>query len=121
MKKHILGLAMFTAVVIFTGCATVISGVSQDITFESSPSGAAVYLDGERYGVTPFTATLKKNKFKSFRVELDGYHTISRQLDKEFDIITLLSIFWDFGTTDLLSGAVFKYGQNSYYIELQKK
>ena len=121
MKKHVLKLAMLTVVVIFTGCATVLSGVSQDITFESSPSGAAVYLDGERYGVTPFTATLKKNKFKSFRVELDGYHSVSRSLGKEVDLVALLSFFWDFGTTDVLSGAVMKYDSNSYFIELQKK
>lgn len=120
MKKYTLSLLMLS-VIIFTGCATVISGVSQDITFESSPSGATVYLDGERYGVTPFTATLKKNKFKSFRVELDGYHIISRSLGKEVDLIALLSVFWDFGTTDVLSGAVMKYDSNSYFIELQEK
>ena len=58
MKKYTLGLVMLSAIVIFTGCATVISGTSQEITFESSPSGATVYLDGERYGVTPFTLSL---------------------------------------------------------------
>lgn len=121
MKKYVLGLAMLTFIVIFTGCATVLSGVSQDITFESSPSGATVYLDGERYGVTPFTATLKKNKFKSFRVELDGYYTISRTLGKEIDLVALLSVFWDLGTTDVISGAVMKYDNNSYFIELQEK
>ena len=121
MKKYTLSLVMLSVIVIFTGCATVISGISQDITFESSPSGAAVFLDGERYGVTPFTATLKKNKFKSFRVELDGYNTISRSLGKEVDLVALLSVFWDFGTTDVLTGAVMKYDSNSYFIELQKK
>ena len=121
MKKIILSLSIISIFMIFTSCATVISGTQQNISFDSSPAGAAVYLDGDRIGITPFSTSLKKNKYKSFRVELDEYHTISRQLDKEFDIITLLSIFWDFGTTDLLSGAVFKYGQNSYYIELQKK
>jgi len=97
------------------------SGTTQSVNFESSPSGATIYLDGQRVGVTPFELTLKKNKYKSFRVELEGYHTISRQMDKEFDLITLLSIFWDLGTTDLATGAAFKYGQNSYFIELQKK
>jgi len=119
--KKIISLSILMAVMFLTGCATVISGTSQDITFESSPSGATVWLDGERYGVTPFTATLKKNKFKSFRVELDGYHTISRSLGKEVDLVALLSVFWDFGTTDVLSGAVMKYDSNSYFIELQEK
>ena len=119
--KKIIGLSAILSIMFLTGCATVISGTSQDITFESSPSGATVWLDGERYGVTPFTATLKKNKFKSFRVELDGYNTISRSLGKEVDLVALLSVFWDFGTTDVLSGAVMKYDSNSYFIELQEK
>ena len=121
MKKIIISFSIISALIICTGCATVISGTSQGITFESSPSGATVFLDGQRVGVTPFTLTLKKNKYKSFRVELEGYHTISRQMDKEFDLIALLSIFWDLGTTDLATGAAFKYGENSYFIELQKK
>jgi|TARA_B110000495_G_C23029315_1_gene612474 uncharacterized protein YceK len=121
MKKIIMSLSILSVLILFTGCATVISGTSQTITFDSSPSGAAIFLDGNRIGVTPFTTSLKKNKYSSFRIELEGYHTISRQLDKEFDIVTLLSIFWDLGTTDFISGAVYKYGQNSYFVELQKK
>ena len=121
MKKIIISLSILSALIIYTGCATVLSGTTQSINFESSPSGAAIFLDGDRVGVTPFRFTLKKNKYKSFRVELEGYHTISRQLDTEFDLVTLLSIFWDFGTTDLISGAAFKYAQNSYFVELQKK
>ena len=121
MKKIIINLSILSALIIYTGCATVISGTTQNINFDSSPSGAAVFLDGERVGTTPFTMTLKKNKYKSFRVQLEGYHTITRQLDKEYDIVALLSFFWDLSTTDLLTGAIYKYGQNSYFIELQKK
>jgi len=121
MKKIIISLSIFSAVIFFTSCATVISGTTQDINFESSPTGAAIFLDGERVGVTPLTLTLKKNKYKSLRIELDGYHTISRQMDKEYDLITLLSIFWDYSTTDLVSGAAFKYAKNAYFIELQEK
>ena len=121
MKKIIISLSILSMLLIYSGCATVISGTSQNIRFESSPRGASIYLDGDRVGTTPFSLTLKKNKYKSFRVELEGYHTVNRQLDKEFDIVALLSIFWDLGTTDLVTGAAFEYGQNSYFVELQKK
>ena len=121
MKKTIMSLSIFLLLMLFTGCATVISGTTQTINFESSPSGAAIFLDGERIGVTPLEMELKKNKYKSIRVELEGYHTVTRQLDKEYDLITLLSIFWDYSTTDLISGAAFKYAQNAYFIELQEK
>ena len=120
--KKIISLSIFSALlVICTGCATIISGTKQDISFETSPRGATVYLDGERVGVTPFSMTLKKNKYSSFRVEKEGYITVSRSLGKEVDLVALLSIFWDLGTTDLATGSAFKYGENSYFIELQKK
>ena len=64
MKKIIISLSILSALIIYTGCATVLSGTTQSINFESSPSGAAIFLDGERVGVTPFTSTLKKNKYK---------------------------------------------------------
>ena len=121
MKKIIISLSILSALIICTGCATVLSGTSQTITFDSSPSGASVFLDGQRIGATPFTTTLKKNKYSSFRIELEGYHIISRQLDKNVDLVALLNIFWDLGTTDFITGAVYKYSQNSYFVQLQKK
>ena len=116
-----MNLSILSALILLSSCATILSGTKQAITFESSPSGASVYLDGEQVGVTPFTENLKKNKYSSFRVELDGYETVSRSIGKDIDLVALLSVFWDLGTTDLATGSAWKYDKNSYYIELQKK
>ena len=122
MKKIIIRLSILsTLIIICSSCASIFSGTTQNINFESSPSGATIFLDGDRVGTTPLTLKLKKKKYSSLRIELEGYNTISRQLDKEFDLITLLSIFWDLGTTDLITGAAFKYANNSYFVELQQK
>ncbi|MCF7952071.1 MAG: PEGA domain-containing protein [Spirochaetaceae bacterium] len=120
-KTFILVLLSLLLLVLFSSCATVFKGTTQEITFETSPSGAKVYLDGDMVGTTPVTMPLKKNKYKSFRVELEGYQTIQRQMDKEYDLVALLNIFWDYSTTDMLTGAAFEYAKNAYYIELQKK
>ena len=121
MKKIIMNLLILSALLLLSSCATILSGTKQAITFESSPSGASVYLDGEQVGVTPFTENLKKNKYSSFRVELDGYETVSRSIGKDIDLVALLSVFWDLGTTDLATGSAWKYDKNSYYIELRKE
>ena len=122
MKKIIIRLSVFSVLMIFaSGCTTVLKGTSQTINFESSPSGATIFLDGERVGTTPLNLSLKKSKYKSLRVELEGYNSVSRQLDREYDLVTLLNIFWDLSTTDMLTGAAFEYSQNSYFVELQKK
>jgi hypothetical protein len=120
-RKNFLCILSIVIIFLLGSCATVFKGTTQEISFETSPSGAKVYLDGDMIGTTPLSMPLKKNKYKSFRVELEGYQTIQRQMDKEYDLVALLNIFWDLSTTDLLTGAAFEYAKNSYYIELQKQ
>jgi hypothetical protein len=117
MKK--IGLLILVSILLFASCATVIKGTSQNITFETSPKGAKVFLDGKLVGTTPFSMAVSKSKYKSFRVELEGYSTIQRDMAKSYDLVALLNIFWDWSTTDLLTGAAFEYAENAYFVELQ--
>jgi len=103
-----------------TGCATLISGTNQTLTFNSEPSGAEVYLDGALIGMTPVSLSVKKNKKDAFLIKKEGYKAISRDITKAYDPVTLLSIFWDYSTTDMISGAAFEYEPNSYFIQLQE-
>lgn len=101
-----------------TGCASIISGVNQDITFNSNPEGAKVFLNGKIVGVTPFTFSAQKNKYDTMRIEKKGYVTINRDLNKTYDGVALINVFWDLSTTDAITGAIFKYEENSYFIEM---
>jgi len=103
-----------------SGCATVISGTTQTLTFNSEPSGAEVYLDGARVGTTPVSLSVKKNKKDSVMIQKEGYKAVSRDITKSYDPVTILSIFWDYSTTDMISGAAFEYEPNSYFVELVK-
>lgn len=107
------------AITLLASCATVFSGTTQLLTFDSSPQGADVYVDNMLLGTTPFEFEAKKNKYRSFRIEKDGYKTIQRVITKSFDPVTLLSVFWDYSTTDAISGAMYEYDQGSFYVELQ--
>jgi len=51
-------------------------------------------------------------------VELEGYQTVTRNITTKYNPVALLSIFWDYSTTDLISGAAFEYEPNAYYIKL---
>ncbi len=66
------------------GCATIIHGRSQDLTFASEPSGATIKIDGALKGVTPTSITLRRNKHYIVSFEKDGYEpeeqTIKSQL-----------------------------------------
>ena len=103
-----------------TGCATLISGTNQTLTFNSEPSGAEVYLDGALIGMTPVSLSVKKNKKDAFLIKKEGYKAVSRDITKSYDPVTVLSIFWDLSTTDMISGAAFEYEPNSYFIQLQE-
>jgi hypothetical protein len=117
LKMKTISIALFALLI--SGCSTIISGTSQDITFDSNPQGAKVYLNGMIMGTTPFTFNAKKNKFHSLRVEKNGYISINRTVSKSFDPVALVNIFWDLSTTDALTGAVYKYDENNYFFDLQ--
>jgi len=50
----------------------------------------------------------------------EGYQTVSRDLSKSYDPVTIISVFWDLSTTDFLTGAAMEYDPKSYFIELKK-
>lgn len=118
MKKIVFGVicAMF-----LSGCATIISGTKQTIVFSSQPEGAQVLVDGISVGVTPLTIELKKNKHSVVEFRKDGYATQNLPMGKSFDGVTLLSVFWDLGTTDILSGAAWEYSPNRFHAIMQPK
>lgn len=116
MKK----LAMMVLFSLFlTSCASLFKGTEQTLTFTTEPSGAEVVLDGISMGVTPLSVKVKKNKYETVMLKLNGYKTVTRPLEKSYDGIALLNIFWDSSTTDLITGAAYEYSPNTYYTKLE--
>lgn len=114
-------LPVLISAIFLSGCATIISGDTETVTFNSSPEGADVYIDGAIIGKTPVSIVLGKNKKDVVMFKKEGYQAVTRDLTKSYDPITMLSIFWDLSTTDFLSGAAMEYAPKSYYIELREK
>ncbi|MFM2408067.1 MAG: hypothetical protein RL358_809 [Pseudomonadota bacterium] len=104
-----------------TGCASVLKGTDQVLTFTSDQDGAQVLLDGVSVGVTPLSMKVKKNSKSTVMVKKDGFRTQTMPLDKKYDGVALLNIFWDFSTTDLITGAAYEYEPNTYYFKLLKE
>ncbi len=116
MKKHLLTIL---ACSVTLSCATVISGTSQAITIDSDIKGATVNFEGQNVGVTPFAGKVKRQRDAVVMVSKDGYATQTVVLTSAFNPVTVLSIFWDFSTTDLLTGACWEYAPSSYYVSLR--
>lgn len=73
MKKTFL-IAGITIALLFCSCASIVSGSKQNINFNSTPSGATVWVDDVNLGVTPVIAQLERiKKNQKVKIELQGY------------------------------------------------
>lgn len=115
-----MGLAVSTSLAF--GSATIISGSTQNVSFNSKPEGATVMIDGVKSCTTPCTLTLDKAyKPKQLSMTKEGFETFSVPMNSEYDGVALLNIFWDLSTTDLATGSAYQYNPNTYYMELKAK
>jgi len=119
-KKLGLGLVFVFAAMISGGCASILKGTSQTLTFQSEPDNAQVLIDGKPIGVTPLSVSYKKNAAQTVMIKKDGYRTQTMPLEKKYDGVALLNIFWDLSTTDFITGAAYEYVPNTYYFILKE-
>ncbi len=120
MKKLITLLALLF-IGLLAGCATIVSGTSQELSFISSPEGATVTVNGKVLGKAPLTVSLKKEAGQSLTFEKEGYKPLTMRLDTRIN-----SWFWGNiviggllgSTTDGISGGVYEYSPAQYMVTL---
>jgi uncharacterized protein YceK len=64
--------AVLTALTL-SGCATVMHGTEQEVSFASTPADARVTVDSQSIGNTPVMLDLSRKRTHVVRIELDGY------------------------------------------------
>src|SRR5258708_40353026 len=82
MYKHIARRAALggMALLLITGCATIIHGTRQDIGISTTPTGASVTIDNLESGTTPVFSKLRRKENHVVRIELPGYQPIDLAL-----------------------------------------
>lgn len=124
MSPHLLRvvvLGVLLATVGATGCATLFSNRSDDLKFDSDPSGAEILLDGRLIGRTPLTYAIERTAFgqPQVRLRLEGHKTRDFPLRRSLAPValsnTLSTLCW---ATDAASGAMMHYSPQAYLIEL---
>src|SRR5262245_36412881 len=105
------------------GCASIVDGRRETVSFASDPPGAQIIINGRVIGVTPASISLERSEYKEANVlfKKEGYQ------DQQAAIQTSLNN-WFWGnilcgavigtTTDAASGAMWKFSPNSYYVSL---
>lgn len=109
--------------VLISGCATIMEGKTQSVTFNSVPSGADVYLNGRHLGTTPLSITIDKPKENGqLKFSKKGYKDIEIVANKKMSSWLLGNIIFGgtFGTsTDYASGALYEYEPNNFQVTLE--
>ena len=96
---------------LLSGCATIMTGTTQTISINTTPSNANVWVDGIYVGASPISVNMKRDKSHIVRVELEGYQPCEMVLNKELNE-------WVFGNiifghfiglaVDAISGSIYK-------------
>lgn len=122
MKKTILSLGVLCTLML-TSCATIVSGSKQNISFNSTPSNASIFINEVEVGKTPFQTKLERKKEHSVVIKLDGYKPYETKLTKKFNTWYLGNII--FGgliglVVDPITGAIYELSPDQVNAQLQE-
>lgn len=123
MNKQVLITLGIAAIILFSGCAGMISGDTQKLIVKSTPAGANVLLNGVTRGQTPLEVTVEKRKELLLIVSKEGYKDVAQPLNTVFDNTALVGLL-SYGTpisTDVRNGTAYQISPNYYQFELQKE
>ena len=122
--RIIKNLLLILSVLIFiSSCATIMTGKTQEVTFDSEPQGVEVAVNGRIIGKTPTTIQLDKKKDQTVSFKLEGYKTQTRTLETKVNTWFMGNIVlggFIGSTTDGITGGMHEYSPNQYYITLSK-
>jgi len=107
---------------VLEGCASIMHGTSQEMTFQSNPDDVTVTVTGRVIGKTPITTRLDKKSGQSVVFTKEGYKPVTMEL-----ATTLDPWFWGNivlggfieSTTDYINGSVHEYSPNQFFVSLQ--
>jgi len=120
--RSALSIVVLASSLVFSGCASIVTGSTQEMTFDSNPDGALVSVNGRPMGRTPLVIRLNKDsEDQELTFSKEGYRTAS------FPIASKVNP-WFWGnivcggllgsSTDGISGAMHEYSPSHYMATL---
>lgn len=117
MKKVLL---LGISILIFTSCASILTGSKRKVLFESNPSGAKVYVNGFEKGVTPTHIKVAAEDRIDFRLE--DYKERVVVLDSKFNLVSILNGFSLIGWgVDALTGSLQRVDTKYVKVDLESE
>ncbi len=86
--------ALYLLIFGVTGCASMYGDNTRQVSVNSEPEGANVYINGKNYGTTPTTVTLPTYVYGGMpiTVKKDGYVDQDVQINAQFQTVGLWNI-----------------------------
>lgn len=116
--KHIVAATFITTSI--TGCASIFSGGSDNVSINSLEKGTTLSINGAPRGLDNTAADLKRGKPYTITASKEGCKDVTIQTQESFDGRSLLGIFIDFGIftipIDMISGGAWKISPSSYTV-----
>ena len=120
--RTIINISILGFSILFTGCATLLTGTTQRVSIDSNPQGAEIIIDGQKQGKTPAKVKLDRelNAFidggKEIQLELGGYKKDGYELDAELNPVSIINLFNIlFWGIDAATGAITRYDSYSNF------
>ena len=79
-------LSVCALVPLVAGCASVVNGSKQTVSFNSVPPGAKVYLDGMQVGVTPYVCEISRGDCPEVVFRKEGYEPEVHRMTDSIDV-----------------------------------
>jgi hypothetical protein len=124
MKKTLSILTTIAYLITFSGCASIVSGKSADLTVHSNPGSASVYIDDMPIGKTPLVTDVKRKKEHEIKITKEGYEeyviTTKRGCNwwilGDFALLSILGLI-----IDLATGAAYSVKPDEINVQLKEK
>ena len=116
-KKYILPIFM-----ILSGCGTIFSGSTQDMSFDSNVKGVEIYVSGIKACKTPCVYPLDKGSGNIIiTAKKKGYEEQQQILKTKFNNFAILNLTgWPSWLVDVATGGMWQYKQDGVYIDMEK-
>lgn len=123
-RRTVCVLVAFAVMVFSSGCASIISGKTQNINLQSDPSGAAVLVDGVQMGLTPLSTVIVRRDNTIVEFKKPGYEDAKMPLRTGLNPWMGANVIWSYfsttGTTiDYATGSAYAFDRDNYYINLK--
>lgn len=122
-KSNVFFFLVLLLSLVVSSCSSIVNGTSQTVSINSNVKGADVIVNGKTIGQTPYNGPIKRAKTTTVTLTKSGYDTKTITLSTEVE-----TVFWGNiiiggvlgSTTDLASGAMYKYAPATLNIDLEK-